>query len=83
MGGAGMRFLVVGALVGLDALVIYLGGADFGFISTLVTVILVAVWLAYSFARDGMWSDGQKGNPGEEGTDEGDRMVHRSRARPP
>jgi hypothetical protein len=79
-----MRSFVVGALLALNGLAIYLGGSDVGFTSSLITVIFIAGYLAFSFARDGMWSD-RRGpddpDPGD--THEGDDMVHRSRARPP
>ena len=52
-----MKFLVVAALLALNGLAIYLGGSSVGFISSLGTVILIAFFLAWSFARDGMWSD--------------------------
>ena len=77
-----IRYGVVALLIGLDALAIYLGGSDVGFTSTLITVILIGLWLAFSFARDGLWSD-RRDKTEELGTDEGDRMVHHCRARPP
>jgi hypothetical protein len=77
-----IRYGVVAILIALDALAIYLGGSDVGFTSTLITVILIGLWLAFSFARDGLWAD-RRGETDELGTQEGDRMVHHSRARPP
>jgi hypothetical protein len=77
-----IRYGVVALLLGLDALAIYLGGSEVGFSSTLITVILIGFWLAFSFARDGLWSERRR-DTDETGTGEGDRMVHRSRARPP
>ena len=79
-----LRLLVVAVLLALNGLVIYFGGSSVGFTSSLVTVILIVVFLAWSFAREGVWSD-RKGpdGPDAEGIHEGDDMVHRSRARPP
>lgn len=79
-----MRFLVVGALLVLNALAIYLGGSEAGFTSSLITVILIVGYLAFSFAREGMWSQRRSSDDEDpELTSEGDDMAHRSRARPP
>ena len=79
-----MRFLVVGALLALNGLAIYLGGSEVGFASTLGTVIVIGFYLAWSFARDGMWSEDRgPDDPDADDIHEGDDMVHRSRARPP
>lgn len=79
-----MRFVVVGAFLAFNGLAIYLGGSDVGFSSSLITVIVIVAYLAFSFARDGMWSD-RRGHdePDSDDTKEGDGMIHRGRAMPP
>jgi hypothetical protein len=76
-----MRYLVVALLIGADALVIYFGGAEKGFPATFITVILIGLWLAFSYSREGM--TGEPRDPEDPDFHEGDDMVHRSRARPP
>ena len=76
-----MRYVVVALLIAADALVIYLGGAERGFPATFVTVILIGLWLAFSYSREGM--AGERRDPEDPDLHEGDEMIHRSRARPP